>query len=118
MTDMPTKAREAFDRDELAHRYARRHLDIDPGVVEIYYLPEHAPPREIRLLEVNKLIAGTTPLEPIDFGVDAGSPDGHSLVVLDVTPAQWKAVLNGRLELPAGWGLEGHQKVPPGRRRR
>jgi hypothetical protein len=46
----------AFDRDQQAKWYARRHLETDSGVVEIHYLPAGAPPREIRFLEVNRLI--------------------------------------------------------------
>jgi hypothetical protein len=50
-----TKAK--FDRDELALNYANLHFDVDEGVREIYHLPQGAPPREIRLLEVNSLVA-------------------------------------------------------------
>jgi hypothetical protein len=71
---MPGKMETTFDRDALARGYARRHLETDSGVEEIHYLPTGAPPREIRFLEVNRLISGTTPLEPIDFGVDIGRP--------------------------------------------
>ncbi len=98
-----------FDRDAFAKWYAKRHLEIDPGVVEIHYLPTAAPAREVRLLEVNRLIpeqldAG---LEPIDFGVDIGGTEGHTLVVLDVTPRQWAEIESGRLPLPAGWRQDG-----------
>lgn len=95
-----------FDRDEIARGYARRHFETDAGVEEIYHLPKNAPPREIRFLEVNRLIAETTPLEPIDFGVAIGETVGHTLVVLDVTPGQWEAIRKGTISLPAGWTLE------------
>jgi len=101
----------AFDRDSQAKWYAKRHLDIDAGVEQIYYLPTDAPPREIRFLEVNRLITETTEIEPIDFGVDIRRPEGHTLLVLDVTPAQWEAIREGRLPLPAGWTLEGSQEL-------
>jgi hypothetical protein len=101
----------AFDRDGQARWYAKRHLETDSGVVEIHYLPTGAPPREIRFLEVNRLISGTTPLEPIDFGVDIGGAEGHTLNVLDVTPAQWDAVRKGELVLPAGWTLDNAQTL-------
>lgn len=101
----------AFDRDNLARQYARRHLEIDSGVEEIHYLPANAPPREIRFLEVNRLISETTPLEPIDFGVAIDGADAHTLYVLDVTPDQWDAVRNGKLRLPAGWTLDGMQTL-------
>jgi hypothetical protein len=106
----------AFDRDSRAKWYARRHLDIDDGVVQILYLPTNAPPREIRFLEVNRMISETTPPEPIDFGVDIGGADAHTLYVLDVTPAQWEALQKGAMPLPVGWTLDGSQEL--GRRDR
>jgi hypothetical protein len=98
----------AFDRDNLAEWYARRHFETDSGVEEVHYLPTNAPPREIRLLEVNKLISETTPSEPIDFGVDIDGADAHTLYVLDVTPQQWSAIQRGGLHLPPGWTLDNH----------
>jgi hypothetical protein len=96
-----------FDRDALAKFYAKRHMDTDAGVEQVHYLPKDAPPREIRFLEVNRLISETTDPEPIDFGVDIGTPDGHTLLVLDVTPAQWDAIQKAKMPLPAGWTLDG-----------
>ena len=86
-------------------------MDIDSGVVSIHYLPTNAPPREIRFLEVNRLISETTPLEPIDFGVDIGNSNAHTLYVLDVTPAQWDAIHRGEMPLPDGWTLDGSQPL-------
>lgn len=105
-----------FDRDKFAQWYATRHLKTDPGILTVYYLPSAAPPREIRFIEVNALIAGglETPLEPLDFGVDVGGTDSHTLDVLDVTPAQWEAIATGKLALPEGWSLDG--AVPYGRK--
>lgn len=100
-----------FDRDKLARWYAKRHFDTDSGVVRIFYLPKNASPNEIRFLEINKLIAETTPPEPIDFGVDIGGADAHVLYVLDVTPAQWKAIQKGTLPLPEGWSLDANQEL-------
>ena len=97
----------AFDRDGLARLYANRHLKTDAGVSQIHYLPTNAPPREIRLLEVNRLISEFTDIEPIDFGVDTGSDNAHTLYVLDVTPLQWDEIGAGRTLLPPGWTLEG-----------
>jgi len=98
-----------FDREEMARYYSGRHLHADEGIRSIYYLPRDAPDREIRLLEVNDLIAerDACPLEPIDFGVDVGSENSHALLVLDVTPAQWEDIRSDRLALPPGWTLEG-----------
>ncbi len=96
-----------FDRDAMARWYASQHLRTDPGIRQVYYLPREAPDREIRLVEVNDLLAEMDDaLEPIDFGVDAGAETEHKLLVLDVTPSQWAAVGRGDLALPAGWALE------------
>jgi hypothetical protein len=97
-----------FNRDNMARHYAKRHLKTDPGVITIYYLPTGAPEREIRLLEVNELIAERTenPIEPIDFGLDTGTPEAHKLMVADVTPGQWEKVGKHELALPSGWSLD------------
>ena len=74
----------------------------------MYYLPAHAPEREIRFLELNDLMAvrENDPLEPIDFGVDMDGAESHTLLVLDVTPAQWDRIRRGELPLPDGWTLD------------
>jgi hypothetical protein len=97
-----------FDRDAMATWYARQHLETDPGLRRVYYLPKDARAREIRLVEVNELLADMNDdaLEAIDFGVDTGAEFEHKLVVLDVTPAQWDSISHGKLSLPRGWSLE------------
>lgn len=98
-----------FSRDEIARSHAVRHLNTDPGLRTVYYLPTDAPQRDIRFLEINDLITVREhdPLEPIDFGVDIGSAEPYRLLVLDVTPAQWDQVRQGKLPLPEGWSLGG-----------
>jgi hypothetical protein len=98
-----------FDRDAMAKWYARQHLDTDPGLKSVYYLPKNSPQREIRLVEINELIAEMIDegLEAIDFGVDTGAESEHKLFVLDVTPSQWEAITQSRLSLPKGWSLDG-----------
>ena len=95
-------------KDEMARWYAARHLHTDPGIQKVYYLPAGAPEREIRLLEINGLIAvrELDPLEPLDFGVNVDGTEPHTLLVLDVTPAQWERIRSGELSLPAGWSLK------------
>ncbi len=104
---MSTATPVSFDRDSWAAFYAKRHLNIDDAVEQIFYLPRNAPAREIRFLEVNRSIADVTSPEPIDFGVDAGGADEHKLYVLDVTPSQWKRLQDGDWALPNEWTLEG-----------
>ena len=98
-----------FDRDSMARWYAKQDLKTDPGIVSVYYLPEDADEREIRLIEVNRLIGerNDEALEPIDFGIDTGTESAHKLFVLDVTPEQWERIKEGDLSLPGNWRLEG-----------
>lgn len=107
---MPKTAATISDRDGLARWYARRHFEIDAGVERIFYLPTNAPSREIRLLEVNRLISETASPAPIDFGVDVDGDNAHTLYVLDVTPSQWEAIQKNELELPKGWVLDDHSQ--------
>ncbi|HEY7157507.1 MAG TPA: hypothetical protein VH575_26365 [Gemmataceae bacterium] len=112
---MPTAA---FDRDSMARDYAKRHAESDPAILEIHYLPTNAPPDEIRLIEINEAITSMADPEPIDFGVDSGTPNGHKLIVFDVTPDQWQKIRKKTLSLPEGWKLEGSLKIGGQRRRR
>jgi len=108
-----------FDKDAMADWYAKQHLKTDPGITKIYYLPDGAPEREIRFVEINKLLAtinGDT-LEPIDFGVDTGAESEHKLLVVDVTPSQWGSIDQGALSLPAGWSLKNNREFTSKRKR-
>lgn len=114
---MPTPQ---FDRDSLAQWYAKSHLETDPGIDRVLYLPNEAPDREIRFVEINKMIGDRTDdsLEPIDFGIDTGTENAHKLLVLDVTPAQWERIRSHQLPLPHDWSLDkalefGHQQNRP-----
>lgn len=98
-----------FDAQSMARWYAEEHRKTDPGVVAVYYLPKNAGEREVRLLEVNNLIGerNDRALEPIDFGIDRGMDTEHTLVILDVTPQQWKRIEAEELSLPGDWSLDG-----------
>ena len=109
---MASVSETVFNRDSLAWWYAERHYKTDIGVDKVFYLPTNAPDREIRLLEINKMISEMDTLEPLDFGVDIGGANPHTLFVLDVTPDQWEAINRKEICLPIGWTLEGMQTVP------
>lgn len=98
-----------FNRDSVAGWYAKEHLKTDPGIVSVYYLPTNAGEREIRFIEINRLIGDRNDdaLEPIDFGIDTGTDTAHKLFVLDVTPNQWDRMKTKKLDLPANWSLDG-----------
>lgn len=103
-----------FDRNSMARWYAQEHLKTDPGLITVHYLPQNAEEREIRLVEVNELLAERNDdiLEPIDFGVDTGSDNAHKLFVLDVTPDQWERIQSGQLALPGNWSIEDTRSFP------
>ena len=103
----------AFDRDTLANWHARQHMKTDPGIRAIYYLPDNAAEREIRLVEVNEMIAERTDqaLEPFRLGLDRGMETEHTIDVLDVTPAQWDKIKHGSLPLPQGWSLANSRSI-------
>ena len=98
-----------FNRDAMADWYGREHLRTDPGIVSVHYLPTNADEREIRLIEVNRLMGDRNDnvLEPIDFGIDMRTDNAHKLFVLDVTPEQWERIRARQLSLPAEWSLDG-----------
>jgi hypothetical protein len=101
---------EALDRDGLAGWYALRHLSIEPTLREVVYLPHDAPPDEIRLLEVNVLLRtpDDSPVEAIDFGIDADLAPARRVLVADISPGQWERIKAGTLALPKGWAVEGN----------
>ncbi len=104
-----------FNRDTLAHWYATQHLETDPGITKVIYVPQGAGAREIRFLDVNTLIKedrSSHQLVPIDFGVDRGGESAHKLFVVDITPDQWERVLRKELALPADWSLESKEEFP------
>jgi hypothetical protein len=100
------------DRDQVAAWIARRHLLADSAVRQVWYLPEAAPPNEIRFLEVNDRLcdpALTTPqVEAIDFDLDIqGSP--FKLFVADISGDQLNQIRGGELHLPQGWQFNGNR---------
>ena len=80
-------------RDQVAEWIARKHLAVDTGITDVWYLPDNAPGHEIRLVEVNALLAGLPDedVAPVDFGFNV---DGlhFILLVVDVTPSQWERI--------------------------
>ena len=98
----------SFNRKSWAHTYAKKHFETDTGIRRVIFLPDGAPENEIRLVEVNELIAvrDDDVLEAIDFGVDRESPNAHTLKILDVTPAQWEMIERNQLRLPDGWSRD------------
>ena len=104
-------------REQFAHWIGRRNFDIDKDIVRVLFLPDSAPPDEVRLLEVNDLAAlpENAPVEAVDFMPDIDGLD-FKLYVADVTPDQFKKITERSLELPRGWSLTDYQEVAPAAR--
>jgi hypothetical protein len=98
------------NRDQVAAWIAKKHLAVDPGITDILYLPGNSPEREIRLVEANSLLAALPDedVTPVDFGLNVEGLN-FSLLVVDVTPDQWKRIMESKSELPPSWTLDGSQ---------
>ena len=98
------------DRDAVAAWIARRHFLADSAIRQVWYLPEAAPPKEIRFLEVNDRLGDSamkgSQVETIDFYVDIqDSP--FRLFIADISSEQLDQLRRGELRLPEGWRLDG-----------
>lgn len=94
-------------RDEVAAWVARTHRIVDSSIREVRYLPQGAPPDEIRLLELNDRLAGTeSRAEAIDFGLDIEGAR-FRLLVADITSDQFERIQQDPSLLPPGWSLDG-----------
>lgn len=101
----------ANDRDAVAEWLAKKHLSVDSGIREVWYLPTGAPTDEIRLLELSDRIVGAEEVvEPIDFGLDVEGIK-FRLVVADITSEQLERFKRDPSRLPLGWSLEGNRRL-------
>ncbi len=96
----------------LATRYAESHLQADAKIHEVHYLPDGAPDREIRLVEVKEPASGRDEdaLESFHARSDKDCND-HTVRVEDVSVSQWSKIKNGNHAPPNNWGLEGMELV-------
>ena len=102
----PSETPSGKNRDDVAAWVARTHLIADSGVREIWYLPRGAPPKEIRLLELNDRFAGPeSTTDAIDFGLEVNGTH-FRLFVADITSEQLAKIKQDPARLPAGWSLD------------
>jgi hypothetical protein len=88
---------------ETAERLARAHRASDPSTLRV--LLAHDPEeRVLRLVEVARSAPAAGAPAPVGFTArpDLGVP--FPLEVLLLSPPEWDAVSEGRMELPEGWG--------------
>jgi len=96
-------------KDEVANDLARKHYEIEEGVIQIVRIrgsaeAEADPAEPIKLLEVNE---NTVPagVMPLHFGPVPASGIDYPSVIVEVTPDEFRKIQAHELELPAGWKL-------------
>jgi hypothetical protein len=95
------------NRDEVAAWVAKKHLNVDSGIQEVWYLPQESPAEEIRLLELSDRFAGIeSKAEPIDFGLDIEGAL-FRLFVADISSDEFDQIQHDPSRLPPGWSLKG-----------
>jgi hypothetical protein len=92
--------------EDVAAWVAKQHFVSDGSVREVWYLPQGAPPTEIRLLELNDLLAGpSSQAEAIDFGLEVEGAK-FRLMIADITSKQLEEIKRDPSRLPPGWSLD------------
>lgn len=93
-----------------ARRLAAAHCTTDPATLRVLLDPDPNE-NEVRLLEVTPSAPTTGELLPFGFlpRPDLGVP--FLCTVLLLSPDEWEAVQEGRLELPEGWRRERLQDI-------
>jgi hypothetical protein len=94
-------------KDEEATELARRHYEVDTGMIQIFRTTGSAelelrPTEPIKLLEVNE---NTLPsgIMPIQLGPSPASGLHFSSIIQEVTRDEFQKIQNDELKLPDGW---------------
>jgi len=109
---VPDEPRPGISKLEFAEWIAHCHFATDTTIRDVIYLPEEAPPTEIRLLEVNTLwtVPDSEPIEPNDFSPEIDGID-YRVLAADVSPQQWSKIQAGQMALPRGWQIRGFKRL-------
>lgn len=101
--DQPEKG----GRDQVAEWVAKRHMEADGAIHQVWFLRSGSPADEIRLLEVSERFTGAAAtVEPVDFGLDVDGAK-YKLVVADISAEQLERMKADPAEsLPKGWRLD------------
>jgi hypothetical protein len=96
--------RNGSSRIEAARKLAKSHVDFDPGVMQVFLLEGDSETNigePIKLLEV---VEGSRPrgIEPVYFLPNPEKGNDYPLVIVDVTPAEFKKYRRRRIPHPGG----------------
>ena len=100
-----------MSKDEVAHKLAHAHRAVDPGITDVYRILapgcESSESEPIKLLEIN---VSSTASGIIPIGMPAHAPSGipYPSVIMEIAPAEFEEVRQGKLPLPNGWLLSEH----------
>ncbi len=97
--------------DDAARELVAFHLEADPEVTEVFLAPDPEG-AEIRLVEVTESMNTAGEILPLGHAPDEETPFRVVLVLL--SPEDWQGCLDGRIELPEGWGRPGDLKKMAG----
>ena len=92
-------------KDKVAQYLAKSHAEMEDSISMICRVRsgrEDDKTEPIKLLEVNSATVASGVI-PVTFGPDREVP--YPLVIMDVTPAEFRRIKAKRLRLPRGWRL-------------
>lgn len=95
------------EKDEIAFVLAKAHQAMEPSISRIIRIVDAEREGDIgeplKLLEVNP---ATSPSGIVPIAFAASPPEvPYPSVIVEVTEAEYEAILAGTLQLPAGWQL-------------
>jgi hypothetical protein len=99
-------------RHEAAHRLIRWHFEVEPELREVYLIAEgseDSADAPIKLLEVNSATLPTGSVEPFAFAPTKDVP--YPTLIAEVTPEELQALQTNPDALPAGWSLDGAERI-------
>jgi hypothetical protein len=99
----------AEEKSRAAQVLANKHYDLDDGLTRIFRITgepdtEVVRGEPIKLLEVNEntYAAG---IRPLHFGPSPASGIPYPLIIVEVTPDEFRKIESSELKLPNGWTI-------------
>lgn len=97
---------------ESALELVRAHREAEPNLLRVVFYPDPQE-REVRLLEV---IDGSPPSGealPCRFARDESGAVPYPVVVVELSPAEFELLEEGKIALPEGWAQQGREVLFP-----